>query len=109
MHADKGEERQARSGASAVDTRLVPVAFWFLRHGETDWNARSLSQGNVDIPLNDRGVAQARVAAALLKGRGSPRSCIRRWAGRATRRRSSPRRWGWRWSPTRTCARRRSE
>jgi probable phosphoglycerate mutase len=70
MHGDKGEERPARSGVSAADARLVPVAFWFLRHGETDWNARSLSQGNVDIPLNDRGVAQARAAAALLKGRG---------------------------------------
>lgn len=49
---------------------LAPVAFWFLRHGETDWNAQSLSQGNVDIPLNARGVEQARVAADLLKGRG---------------------------------------
>ena len=32
---------------------LQPTIFWFLRHGETDWNARGLSQGNVDIPLND--------------------------------------------------------
>ncbi len=49
---------------------LTRVAFWFLRHGETDWNARSLSQGNVDIPLNARGVAQAHAAAAALRGRG---------------------------------------
>lgn len=49
---------------------LTPVAFWFLRHGETDWNARFLSQGSVDIPLNARGVAQARAAAEVLKGRG---------------------------------------
>ncbi len=49
---------------------LAPVAFWFLRHGETDWNAQFLSQGNVDIPLNARGIAQARAAAELLKGRG---------------------------------------
>lgn len=49
---------------------LPPVAFWFLRHGETDWNARFLSQGNVDIPLNARGIAQAKAAAELLKGRG---------------------------------------
>jgi len=46
------------------------VSFWFLRHGETDWNARSLSQGNVDIPLNPRGIAQAEAAAEALKGRG---------------------------------------
>lgn len=49
---------------------LRPEAFWFLRHGETDWNARGLSQGNVDVPLNETGVAQARAAALLLRGRG---------------------------------------
>lgn len=50
--------------------RLSPVAFWYLRHGETDWNARGLSQGNVDVPLNATGLAQAREAAAVLRGRG---------------------------------------
>ena len=49
---------------------ITPVAFWFLRHGETEWNARSLSQGSTDIPLNERGIAQAEAAAKLLKGRG---------------------------------------
>ena len=49
---------------------LTPRAFWFLRHGETDWNARNLSQGNVDVPLNPVGIAQAATAAALLKSRG---------------------------------------
>jgi broad specificity phosphatase PhoE len=50
--------------------RLHPVAFWFLRHGETDWNAQNLSQGAVDIPLNETGLAQARSASLLLQGRG---------------------------------------
>ncbi len=49
---------------------LPRQAFWFLRHGETDWNAQNLSQGNVDIPLNAAGLAQARAAALLLEGRG---------------------------------------
>ncbi|MDQ2803974.1 MAG: histidine phosphatase family protein [Pseudomonadota bacterium] len=49
---------------------LAGVPFWFLRHGETDWNARELSQGNVDIPLNTTGLAQARSAAKLLPGHG---------------------------------------
>ncbi|UFN50875.1 histidine phosphatase family protein [Roseomonas sp. OT10] len=48
----------------------TPTAFWFLRHGETDWNARGLSQGNVDIPLNAVGIEQAHRAAAALRGKG---------------------------------------
>ncbi|WP_428541883.1 histidine phosphatase family protein [Rhodopila sp.] len=55
--------------APPVDN-LHRVAFWFLRHGETDWNAQDLSQGNVDIPLNETGLAQARSASLLLRNRG---------------------------------------
>ncbi len=44
-------------------TPLNPVPFWFLRHGETDWNAQGLSQGTTDIPLNQVGLEQARRAA----------------------------------------------
>ncbi|MEA2745381.1 MAG: 2,3-bisphosphoglycerate-dependent phosphoglycerate mutase [Acetobacteraceae bacterium] len=62
--------------------KLHPVAFWFLRHGETDWNAQNLSQGNVDIPLNETGLAQARSASLLLRGRGI-RSVISSPLGRA--------------------------
>jgi len=39
--------------------RLNPVPFWFLRHGETDWNAEGRSQGQTDIPLNAVGLMQA--------------------------------------------------
>jgi probable phosphoglycerate mutase len=49
---------------------ITPLAFWFLRHGETDWNAQNLAQGDVDVPLNAAGIAQARAAAALLRHRG---------------------------------------
>ena len=51
-------------------TALTPTPFWFLRHGETDWNAQNLSQGNVDIPLNPTGLAQARAATERLRHRG---------------------------------------
>jgi probable phosphoglycerate mutase len=49
---------------------LAQVPFWFLRHGETDWNAQGLSQGGVDIPLNDTGLSRARLAATKLRHRG---------------------------------------
>jgi probable phosphoglycerate mutase len=49
---------------------LPRAPFWFLRHGQTDYNARGVSQGSVDIPLNATGIAQAHNAAPLLEGRG---------------------------------------
>jgi broad specificity phosphatase PhoE len=55
---------------SAPSDKIHPVSFWFLRHGETDWNAQNLSQGNVDIPLNETGLAQARSASLLLRNKG---------------------------------------
>ena len=54
----------------ALPETLNRVPFWFLRHGETDWNAQGLSQDNVDIPLNPTGLAQARSAAERLRHRG---------------------------------------
>lgn len=49
---------------------LNRIPFWFLRHGETDWNAEGRSQGRTDISLNAVGVAQARRAALALVDRG---------------------------------------
>jgi broad specificity phosphatase PhoE len=49
---------------------LPEISFWFLRHGETDWNAKGLSQGAADVPLNANGEAQARRAAELLRDAG---------------------------------------
>ena len=56
--------------AAFQEATLAPIPFWFLRHGETDWNARGVSQGNIDIPLNATGLAQARAAADKLRNRG---------------------------------------
>ncbi len=42
---------------------MLPRSFFFIRHGETDWNRQELLQGHSDIPLNDTGRAQAAAAA----------------------------------------------
>lgn len=54
---------------------IRPVPFYYLRHGETDWNAEGRFQGHTDVPLNARGLAQARTARDLLRGRGIVTIC----------------------------------
>lgn len=41
--------------------------FYFVRHGETNWNAEGRYQGRQDIPLNVRGRSQADQNGALLE------------------------------------------
>lgn len=41
--------------------------FFFIRHGETDWNAERRLQGGRDIPLNDRGRRQAAQCGRTLR------------------------------------------
>jgi probable phosphoglycerate mutase len=58
-------EEPALSGSTGASveqaTRVIAV-----RHGETDWNVETRMQGQLDIPLNDKGRWQAeRVAEAL--------------------------------------------
>ena len=40
--------------------------FYFLRHGQTDWNAEGLLQGQTEIPLNVIGMNQADEAKVRL-------------------------------------------
>ena len=49
---------------------MISRSFYYLRHGETDWNVESRLQGQLDVPLNDTGRRQAREAAIPLAGSG---------------------------------------
>ena len=42
--------------------------FYFVRHGETDWNAERRLQGQLDIPLNDVGRLQSVQNGGTLRG-----------------------------------------
>ena len=41
----------------------------FVRHGQTEWNSLGKQQGKEDIPLNSRGIEQAKQTAQLLGDR----------------------------------------
>jgi probable phosphoglycerate mutase len=53
--------RPDMSGMSGEPTRVIAI-----RHGETAWNVEARLQGQIDIPLNERGQAQALRAARSL-------------------------------------------
>ena len=42
------------------------MKLYFIRHGETVWNTQAKLQGKSDIPLNEKGVALARVTGEAL-------------------------------------------
>lgn len=46
------------------------MIWYFVRHGETEWNKQRLFQGATDIPLDDTGRDQAREAAQRLLKHG---------------------------------------
>lgn len=43
------------------------VNLFFARHAQTDWNQQGRTQGERDIPLNARGIEQARSIKTLLQ------------------------------------------
>ncbi len=62
-----------RSGRAAEALRPLPpaspgrdaVTILLVRHGETEWNRERRYQGRFDLPLTERGVAQARAIGRL--------------------------------------------
>jgi len=48
----------------------TPYTLVLLRHGESDWNAKNQFTGWVDVPLSEKGTAEAVRGGALLAERG---------------------------------------
>ena len=46
---------------------MTKTQFGLLRHGQTDWNINFLLQGVTDIPMNETGVEQVRLAAKAIQ------------------------------------------
>src|SRR3981081_4345324 len=67
-------QEQATTQVAAPDTAddhdrtLAPSRLLLVRHGESTWNAARRTQGQLDPPLSDRGMAQAHEVANRLAG-----------------------------------------
>lgn len=64
----RNRARPFRRSGRATGAVSVRPTIYFVRHGQTDWNAEGRLQGQRDIALNAEGLRQAAEAAASLRG-----------------------------------------
>lgn len=58
---------QRTDGIRRKHEAMTKPVLYYIRHGETDWNAEGRFQGSKDIPLNDKGRTQASAAGEILR------------------------------------------
>lgn len=56
---------RANGECTMIDIKK-PHSFYFVRHGQTDWGPEDILQGPRDLPLNNRGIEQAKNAGLIL-------------------------------------------
>lgn len=50
-----------------MSSLFLRKSFYFVRHGETDWNKEQKVMGQSDIPLNENGILQAQAVAEKIQ------------------------------------------
>ena len=70
LNPDGGVQVESLNGTAhlgeALPSRSSGPRLLLVRHGETDWNRQGRFQGQIDIPLNSNGIAQAEAAGQAL-------------------------------------------
>lgn len=64
MRPQRGNKNADQEGYKTM--KIFPKSFYFIRHGQTDWNKIHRLQGQIDIPLNEEGRNQALELQSLL-------------------------------------------
>ena len=58
------------TGKGLCKNETMTYKLVLLRHGESEWNAKNLFTGWVDVPLSEKGRAEATHGGELLKQEG---------------------------------------